>query len=415
MTQAPTEGPISARVAARLAAIAEREPVLRAYAHLDPDAALAAARALDGRDDPGPLGGAVVAIKDIFDTADMPTCCGSPIHAGRRPGRDAAAVAAIRAAGGVIVGKSVTTEFAYMNPGPTTHPLNSAHTPGGSSSGSAASVAAGGADFATGTQTAGSIIRPAAFCGVAGFKPSRGLVSRSGLALFSETLDTIGGFARDVAGVARLVGAMAGRRDLIALAPAPVAPRVGVVRGAEWGLATPEAHAALESAAARFARAGASVRDVDLPEPCRGLLPVQQAVMAHEGARALAWEAAAAWDSLSAPLQALIEEGRGVDARDHAAHMRRTVRARAAMAGFFEDVDVALTLSAPGEAPEGLASTGDSSFNRVWTLLGGPALNLPAGTGPSGLPLGVQLVGPVWRDAETAAFALWAEAVLAEA
>ncbi|MFW5881188.1 MAG: amidase, partial [Roseicyclus sp.] len=199
---------------AALDRIAADEDRLHAYAWIDREAALAEARRLDARGETGPLSGHAVAIKDIFDTADMPTACGPPIYRDRRPGRDAASVAAIRAAGGLVVGKAVTTEFAHLTPGPTRNPHDTARTPGGSSSGSAATVAAGGASLATGTQTAGSIVRPAAFCGVVGLKPSFATISRSGLASFGETLDTIGGFARTVSEAALLVSVMAGRDDL---------------------------------------------------------------------------------------------------------------------------------------------------------------------------------------------------------
>jgi amidase len=396
----------------RLDRIATSEASLRAYAHFDADSARAAADALARRGDAGPLAGRAVAVKDIFDTVDMPTGRGSPIYANCRPERDSAAVAAIRSAGGIVVGKSVTTEFAFMNPGSTVNPHDATRTPGGSSSGSAATVAAGGAQFATGTQTAGSIIRPAAFCGVVGFKPSFGAVSRSGLALFSETLDTVGGFAQTAREAALFVGVMAGREDLFAVEAASAAPRIGVYRAAEWGVATPEAHAALEHAAQRLSAAGAHVSDIDLPVPCRGLLPEQDAIMAFDGAAALAWEATARADALSPVLRDYLTKGRAMEGADHARRLARVALARGAAAALFDDFDAILTLSAPGEAPKGLASTGDSSFNRVWTLLGLPAMHLPFATGPAGMPLGAQLIGRMWGEADLAATAIWAERVL---
>lgn len=400
-----------------LARIEAREPALRAYAHLDRQAVLAEAERLDTLNLRGPLTGHAVAVKDIFDTVDFPTECGSPIHAGRRPSRDSAAVAAVRAAGGLVIGKSVTTEFAHMTPGPTVNPHDAAHTPGGSSSGSAATVAAGGASLALGTQTAGSVIRPAAFCGVVGFKPSFGLLSRSGLALFAESLDTVGGFARTVSDAGLLIGAMAGRSDLIAAQALERAPRIGLYRTPDQAQAETQALDALEAAGAAAARAGATL--VKLPDappdalPWADLQAAHQTVMAHDGARALLPERQRHGDLLSPGLRAYLDAGISVDGEARLAALRVAERGRAALAEAMRDLDVILTLSAPGEPPRREQGTGNPHFNRVWTLLGVPCLHLPFGTGAAGLPLGVQAIAPIHGDRRLMEAALWIERALA--
>ena len=391
--------------------IRQDEGKLQAYAWLEDAAVLAEARRLDRAQVRGPLSGHAVAIKDIFDTADMPTACGSPIYSGRRPTRDAAAVAAIRAAGGLVVGKSVTTEFAHLTPGPTRNPHDPAHTPGGSSSGSAATVAAGGASLATGTQTAGSIIRPAAFCGVVGYKPSFATVSRNGLSLFSETLDTIGGFARTVADAALFVGVMAGRGDLMHPA-APRAPRLAVWKTPDADAADPCVLAELDRVAHAAAAAGARVETLTGPQGWHPLFEAQRTVMAWEGARALAFERQTHPALLSDPLRVYLDEASQISPETYMAALdtRRTLGAalNAAMAPF----DAILTLSAPGEAPLAETGTGDPQFNRVWTLLGGPALHLPTGKGPRGLPIGVQLAGHPGSDRRLLDAASWLEEAL---
>lgn len=391
--------------------IKEREPTLKAYAHLDSDTLHLEALRLDAAG-PGPLAGHVIAVKDIFDTADMPTECGSPIYSGRRPGRDAAAVTAIRAAGGLVVGKSVTTEFAHLTAGPTRNPHNIERTPGGSSSGSAATVAAGGASLATGTQTAGSIIRPAAFCGVVGLKPSFAAISRSGLALFSETLDTVGGFACSVAEAALFVGTMAGRDDIAGARPAGP-PKLAFWPTPDAGLAEPAALSELERLADLAARAGASVARLDADPLWSPLLEAQKILMAREGALALAPERLGHGELLSPALRDYLEAGAAIGTAVALAAMRVRQETGGRLLEAMAPFDAVLTLSAPGEAPLAADGTGDPRFNRIWTLLGGPALHLPTGRGPAGLPLGVQLVAPPGRDAALLAAALWLEGVAA--
>lgn len=389
--------------------IAEREPDVRAFAWFDADAARKAARAAPA----GPLQGLPLGVKDVLDTADMPTGHGSPIYAGWRPRADAAAVAAARAAGAVVIGKTVTTEFATRTPGPTVNPHapeGRPHTPGGSSSGSAAGVGAGMFPLAYGTQTAGSIVRPAAFCGVVGYKPSFGLISRAGMKVMSDSLDTIGVMARAVADCALLAGAASGR-DLGDPDTRPErAPVVGICRSPAWPHAAPETQALLAEVAARLGRAGARIVERELPAACAELETAQPIVMNGESARAMAWELATARAQISEGLRDRLDWGlrQTPQARDEAAAAFET--ARAAYADAMSGIDILLTPSAIGEAPAGIESTGDPVFNAIWTALHVPCVTVPAGTGPNGLPLGIQIVGT--RGADRAALA-WAQYVAA--
>ena len=387
------------------------EPRLHAYVSLDFGTVVAEARRMDAEGIDGPLSGHTVAIKDIFDTADMPTACGSPIYEARQPKRDAAAVAAIRAAGGLVIGKAVTTEFAHLTPGPTRNPHNVAHTPGGSSSGSAATVAAGGATLATGTQTAGSIIRPASFCGIVGYKPSLSTISRSGLALFGETLDTIGGFARTVSDAATFIGAMSGRKDLMAPEANDI-PRLAVCATPDVADAEAYASSELYRVAKRAASKGAWVEDLSADDEWRALLDAQMTIMAWEGARSLAYERLVQRALLSEPLRDYLDEGAAITTEAYlaATSVRQKVGSRLSEA--ISTFDAVLTLSARGEAPRAETGTGTPQFNRVWTLLGGPAINLPTATGPEGLPIGVQLVSATATDGNLLSAARWLENAL---
>lgn len=393
---------------AALDRIAADEDRIMAYTFIDRDVVLAEARRLDAEGVNGPLTGEIVAVKDIFDTADMPTECGSAVHEGRRPGRDAAAVAAIRAAGGLVVGKSVTTEFAHMTAGLTRHPVDIRRTPGGSSSGSAATVAARGATMATGTQTAGSIIRPAAFCGIVGFKPTFGTISRSGLALFGETLDTIGGFANSVEAAARFVGAMSDRPGLMAPHRGGP-PRLAIWRTPDAHLADEAAVAELERIAAIAARRGATVTEFPGGSGWNALMAAQQTIMSHEGARSLAWERLTHPELLSAPLRGYLKDGAAIDGATCLDARRSAITETAQLLSEMAEFDAILTLSAHGEAPPAETGTGNPQFNRVWTLVGGPALHLPTGIGPEGLPLGIQLVTAPNSDERLVSLALWVE------
>ncbi len=393
--------------------IAEREGAVGAWADLDADKALAEARARDQSGKSGPLHGIPIGVKDIMDTADRPTAYGSRAYGDHRPTADAAAVALARDAGAVILGKTVTTEFAAMSPGKTRHPHNPAHTPGGSSSGSAAGVADLMMPLAFGTQTAGSIIRPASYCGIVGMKPSFGQIATAGTKVLAHSLDTIGGFARSVADVALFIAALTQRIDLVPSAPA-ARPRLGVYRGESWGEAAPESIAALEAAKERLARAGASLVELKPFPAFAELGQAQLAIMSHEAARNLAWERINRSREIMPRTAAMLADGLAVSASTYDAARRIAAAARAETGAFFAEVDAVLTPAAPGEAPL-IATTGDPVFNRAWTLLHLPCITLPGRRGPQGLPVGVQLVGRAGDDARLLAMALFVEAVLGAA
>jgi Asp-tRNA(Asn)/Glu-tRNA(Gln) amidotransferase A subunit family amidase len=390
-----------------LARAAEREAVVHAFVHLDRGLARRAAT----RARPGPLSGIPFGVKDVLDTADMPTGYGSPIWAGHRPRGDSAVVAAARAAGAVIMGKTVTTEFATRNPGPTTNPHNPAHTPGGSSSGSAAAVADFMLPLAFGTQTAGSIIRPAAYCGVVGFKPSYGSLHRGGMKVCSEGLDTIGVMARSVGDCGLAIGAMTGMpMDPEAKLSRP--PRLGLSLGQAPEAAAPETVARLHEVAEAARRAGAEVVEFALPPALKEAAGLHAHMMNMETRQALAWEWAVARGEISPVLRERLE---WAEAQPAEKLLESRVAAKAARVVFLDatqGLDAILTPSAPAEAPEGLGYTGDATFNLLWTLLWGPNVTIPAGTGPKGLPLGAQLVGRIGEDAGLLATARWVQAAI---
>ena len=388
--------------------IARRDGVVRAFAWFDAAAARrAAAAALSG-----PLHGLPVGVKDVLDTSDMPSEYGSPIWAGWRPRADAAAVAWARAAGAVPIGKTVTTEFATRKPGPTANPANPAHTPGGSSSGSAAGVAAGFFPFAYGTQTAGSVIRPAAFCGVTGYKPSFGLISRIGMKIMSDSLDTVGVLARSVADCALLAGAVS-ERDLGDPDVRPDrTPRVGLCRSPSWDLAAPETQALMQRVAAALGRAGASVVDRELPAGFADLVQAHPIVMNNESGRALGWELANARDGISEGLRERLQFGLSRGEAELAGAYSVFQRTQLAFPAAMDGLDVLVTPAAPGEAPAGLEWTGDPAFNFIWTSLHVPCVTVPAGTGPNGLPLGIQIVGRQGDDRAVLAWAQWVAAAV---
>ncbi|HKM61416.1 MAG TPA: amidase [Acidisphaera sp.] len=384
------------------------EATVRAFVHLDREAARCAA-SLPAQ---GALHGVPIGVKDTFDTADMPSAYGSVIWHGHRPRADAAMVAWARAAGGVIMGKTVTTEFATRHPGPTTNPANAAHTPGGSSSGLAAGVAAGFFPLAFGSQTAGSVIRPAAFCGVVGFKPSFGVLPRAGMKLMSDSLDTPGVFARSVADCALAVGAIA-QMDLGDPERDPGRPpRAGVCRGITWEKAAPETHALLDRVREAIARAGAVVRDVALPDGFGAMTTAHPVVMHAESAASLGWELREAADRLSDGLRGRMEWGLARPASERTEARDTMERLTAAFPTAMEELDILLTPAAPGEAPRGLDWTGDAAFNFMWTALHVPCVTVPAGVGPSGLPLGIQIVARRGEDRAALAWAEWIRAAI---
>jgi amidase len=383
---------------------------IKAWAWLDPEQAIVQARAIDRAGRQGPLAGVPVGIKDIIDTVDMPTGHGSPIYPRHRPFADAACVALIRAAWGVILGKTVTTEFANRHPGPTVHPHNAEHTPGGSSSGSAAAVADFQVPLALGTQTGGSVIRPAAFCGVVGYKPSFGEFSRVGVKMQCHNLDTLGIICRSLDDVALLRGV------LLAQQPHRVdrgsaAPRVGFCRTPAWEHADRDTHALLQRTAEVLAAAGAKVREI-APAPA-DILDHHRRIFEFEAARNYAYEYEMHREKLSPALrEGLLAPGRALPLTAYIEAIETAEAFRRNLDDIFTEVDVLLAPSAPGEAPRGLDSTGDARFNAIWTLAWTPCVTLPAGNGRSGLPLGIQLIGKRFRDEALLDAAAWVEARL---
>jgi Asp-tRNA(Asn)/Glu-tRNA(Gln) amidotransferase A subunit family amidase len=402
-----------AMVASCLERIALREPVVRAWAYLAGAEALEEARAFDRAGRMMLLGGVPFGLKDIFDAARMPAGYGSPIYTGWRPPWDASAAALPRAAGGILIGKTVTTEFANRHPGPTANPHDPAFTPGGSSSGSAAAVADFMVPLAIGTQTGGSVIRPAAYCGAIGFKPSFGLFPPAGMRINTDSLDTVGIMARAVADIALL------RAAIMAIPYEPPAmpdsaPRLGLCRGPHWDEAAPEGRAVLETAASRLAAAGAAIVDIALPPECADADAIQETLGAFEAPRNHMPELSRHAALLSPRLrETKIALGRKLDLDRYRAACRAAEKARAAARAWAGGFDAILTLPAPGQAPRGLADTGSAVFNAVWTLLYMPCLTLPAGHGPDRLPVGVQLVGRRHDDARLLEVGLWAERRLA--
>lgn len=398
-------------MSACLERIADCEPQILAWRHIDGASALEQARALDRGPLRGPLHGLPLGVKDLFDTRDFPTGYGSPIYARHQPGHDAAAVALCRDAGAIVLGKTVTTEFATFNPGPTRNPHNPQHTPGGSSSGSAAAVGANMIPLALGTQTAASVIRPAAYCGIVGFKPSFGLISRAGVKSLSESLDTVGGFGRSVADVALLTSVLASAPEWRAQ-PSTMKPRIGVCRTAQWYQASPAMQQALEHTVQRLIAAGVHVSDVDLPETFTELPRIHDEVMSSEAFKALADERLTHPELLSERLREMLDRGGRITIAQTLGHRAALASARHQMGRLFAGFDLLLTPSACGEAESGLERTGDPLFSRTWSLLGLPSLSLPVGIGPQGLPLGVQLIGPIFSDTATLGFGHWLEGQL---
>lgn len=397
-------------VASCLEHIEEREPTVQAFVQLDTAAVLAQARWLDASAWQGPLHGLPIGVKDIFDTVELPTGYGTAFMAGHRPAADAASVALCRAAGAIVAGKTVSTELANMSPGATRNPHDPAHTPGGSSSGSAAAVADHMLPLALGTQTAGSIVRPAAYCGVVGFKPSFGKVPRAGVKAVAESLDVVGGFGRSVRCVALVASVLAGDDRLRAWAaddaPAGSPPRIGFAKTDDWPLVDVELKALWSNMAATLAPL-TQCGDAALPARFPSLISAQKVVMAYEAARSLAHERIRHRDALSESLLELLDQGWALDPTEHEAGLATARLLGSEIDALFDDHDILLTPSTHGEAPPGLAKTGDPLFCRAWSLLGLPCVHLPLGRGRHGMPIGLQLVGRRGEDARLLAAAHW--------
>ncbi|MBR0752683.1 amidase [Bradyrhizobium jicamae] len=390
-----------AAIAQSLAAIAAQDKTIGAFVCDD-----AQARAQDA----GPLRGIAVGIKDIIDTADFPTEMGAQIYRGHQPRADAPVVMALKRAGATIIGKTTTTAFASNDPTATINPHNHAHTPGGSSSGSAAAVAAGMIPLALGTQTGGSVIRPASFCGVAAIKPSYRLLPTVGVKCFSWTLDTVGLFGAGVRDVACGLSAMTNRPEL--LVPGSLAaPRVGVVTQAFADAPDASSAAALQTASRAAEQAGASVRELAMPEIVAEAWRIHTVVQEFEAHQSLAWEYRDNYEAMPPLLRGRLDESKGFTPADYDAAMDVTLRARQALSAVFDEVDVIVTLSAPGTAPEGLSSTGDARYNRLWTLMGVPCVNVPTLI-DGGLPVGVTVIAKFGADAQALAAGAFVEDAL---
>jgi len=418
-------------VEACLARIRDVDPRVEAWALLDPDHALAQARAADGLRLSGqPIGalhGVPVAIKDIFDTADMPTEYGSPIYAGRTPSRDATVVSLLRAAGAVIIGKTVTTEFAYFSPGKTRNPHNPEHTPGGSSSGSAAAVGANMVPLAIGSQTNGSTIRPAAYCGVVGFKPTHGLISRHRAFALSRTLDHVGLFARSIDNIALLAEQLTGYDENdpdmrpraripfieVAAEDPPLPPMFAFVKTPVWERADEDTK---EGFAEINEHLGTQLEEVELFPSALDAWQFHHKIMSSEMATNLEREWEKSRDRLSAQLRLQIERGREVRAVEYQQALRQIAPIHESFVELFEQrYDAIITPAAPSAAPKGLDATGDPSFCTLWTLCGMPCVSLPLLQSADGLPIGVQLVGPRDGDARLLRTARWLAAKMAAA
>ncbi len=401
-----------ALVTSCLQRIEQREDTVGAWTFLSPEQALDAARNADNDSSDRPLHGIPVAVKDIFDTVDMPTAYGSPIYEGYRPPSDASCVARTRAAGGLVLGKTVSTEFAFFEPGKTANPHNPAHTPGGSSSGSAAAVADFMAPLAFGTQTVGSILRPASYCGVVGYKPSFGLIDRTGIRPLADTFDTVGVFSRSVADAAYLVSILSRRPSLRLDSKLGTPPRIGLCRTHEWPAADEDAKTALETAARLAAGAGGGIREITLPEPFSRLAEAQANVVDFEAANSAAYELAFHRDRVSKSFVARAEAGLACTVEQYDDALSVIATAQAGLDAAMDGVDVLLCPSAPGQAPEGLGTTGDPIFNRVGTALRAPCVSIPGLSGGSGLPVGVQLIGRIRDDRRTLTVGDWLHAIL---
>jgi len=422
--RAISDGALSAQelVEACLARIDEAESGIEAWTHLDPEHARVQARARDqdrreGRPI-GPLHGVPVGIKDIFDTADFPTEDGSVLHAGRTPVHDATAVEMLRAAGAIILGKTVTTEFATYSPGKTRNPHNPGHTPGGSSSGSAAAVAAGMVPLALGSQTNGSVVRPASFCGVYGFKPTHGLIPRGGVMKLSRTLDHVGMFARSLEDIALIAEQLVGydprdrdtrvraRIPFVATAAQepPFPPLLAFIKGPAWERAEEQTKAAYAELVAAL---GDRVIEVPLPESALQAFDWHRVIMEAEMAANLDIEWERGRDRLSESLRAQLARGREISAFDYQRACARIPLLNEGFEDIFERCDAIVTPAAAGTAPKGLTSTGDPAFCTLWTLCGMPSLSLPLMSGENSMPIGVQLVGPREGDARLLRTARW--------
>lgn len=378
--------------------IAEREPMVDAWEYLDPDTALSNARAIDATPSKGLIHGVPLGVKDIIDTKDMPTRHGTPIHVNNQPCADAPCVSQVRSAGGLTLGKTVTSEFASQHAGKTKNPHNPAHSPAGSSSGSAAAVTDFMVPVAFGTQTGGSIVRPGAFCGCIGYKPSYGDYNPLGVHDNTRSVDTLGMMSRTMGDQALLRAVLTNAPYRPIQAPAIGGLRIGFCRTPNWHLADDATQGCLEGAARDLSAAGATVADFDLPDGFDAAIEGFDAVTGYEYSRALSYEWVNFPELLSDNLQNRVPQGLKVTATEYQAGLAALSNYRNRHAAAFKEWDVLITPSAPGEAPADVTTIGEPPFNRIWTGLHGPAINLPLFAGPQGLPIGLQVIGHLGQD-----------------
>ncbi len=390
-----------------IARIGARDSAVKAWVNFNPDLAIAQAHALDSGAKRGPLHGVPIGIKDIIDTVDMPTEMGSPIYHGHRPPADASCVALLRRAGAVILGKTVTCEFAGMAPGVTTNPHNAVHTPGGSSSGSAAAVADHMVPAALGTQTGGSVLRPSSYCGIFGFKPTYNTFNKMGVWPAAESIDTIGLHARSIDDL-ELLSAVLRMQAPQRSRKLNSAPRIGLCRTEIWDSAQPETRAAVEGAATGLGKAGATVSDITLPAAFEGMHAVARSTINFvERAACMAFLWDNRRDALSPQMRRYVEGGLKTSREDYVAAFRRLDECRALLSSIFDKVDALLVPCVPGEAPNGLEFTGDANMQAIWTALHTPSMTLPTYRGPNNLPVGIQIVGQRYEDDRLLACARW--------
>jgi Asp-tRNA(Asn)/Glu-tRNA(Gln) amidotransferase A subunit family amidase len=403
---------------ALLARIASLDEAIQAWTWLKPEEAIESARRCDRHlrsgGAPGPLQGLPIGVKDIFATAGVPTQMGSPAFTGHIPAESAAVIARLESRGGFVMGKTVTTECAFLHPGKTRNPWNPLHTPGGSSSGSAAAVAAGFVPGALGTQTNGSVIRPAAFCGVVGFKPTQGLIPIAGALTFSHTLDQLGILTRSVEDAAFLAAALAdeGARLSGSIPARATPPRLAAVKTPVWDQAEDHAKQNFRETIEALRNGGAQVEECELPEPFSLAHRAIRTIMAAESALNLEALALNHAPLLSATLKDFLAEGRGTGAMDYLRAMKLRLNIQTELERFLTRYDAIVTPPTTGEAPATIEQTGNPAFCSIWSLCGVPAITIPAGFGPQGLPLGVQIVGPRGNDGQILSAARWCEGLL---
>jgi len=390
-----------------LKVVERTDPLIKAWSFLDKDLVLKAAKKCDQIYRGGELYGTVIAVKDIYDTVDMPTIYGSPIYEGYRPARDANVVAQLRKTGAILLGKTTTTEFASSYPSPTRNPLALAHTPGGSSSGSAAAVASGMVPVALGSQTLGSIIRPASYCGVVGFKPSYGRLSRTGVLSLSETLDTLGFLGRSVSDVARVYRCLAGDRRIRDFDRAQ--PSIAFCKAPGWELTSDDARTAIADYVRRLKEKGFAIGEIELPAEFEQLPHAGITIHDFEVCRNFTWEKLCHYEKLSKNFKDILTRGEKVSVNEYEVAIEVGERCRAHFKRVMGSFDILITLSATTEAPKGLTVTGSPAVNIAWTLLRGPCVSLPKLFGASQMPIGVQLIGVQFSDATVLGGAAWLE------